>query len=142
MHDMTTMSDAIFICIVAFSVVFAVLILLTLLIYAMRGLGGQEKPAAPVRSVNKPLAEPAPKASSSLTGASVSQGSVASAAGVAPHVVAAITAAITAGLGGRPFKISSLRQRSEAKNKSLPSAWGEVSRLENMCGALREPWEF
>ena len=128
------MGEAVFLSLVAFSVVFAVLVLLTLMIFAMRSVGGnkdKKKISAPKAQSSKPSAQP--KHTPTVTTSAAPQQ-----AGVSLEIVAAITAAITAARGDSAFTIKSITPR--AARQPYASVWGEMNKLDNVRSSLRESW--
>lgn len=123
-----SINEAIYLCLIAFSVVFIVLIILTLLIYAMRGFSKKPTP--------KPnqTAKPQP-----TTVISKDRGVTSTKAESNGQIVAVITAAIAASMGGRPFKVASITPQVTQKQQA--NAWIAAAKLETLHGALTDPWK-
>ena len=125
--------DAIIYSLIAFSIVFMVLFGLTLVIYAMRFMGGEEKPAAlsevkPAPAAPAPAAKPAPAPAPTV-------------ANVKARHVAAITGAILAMTQGRG-RIRSVMPA--ATGQSLPGTtnrWRTAGIVENNPRGVEPVWK-
>lgn len=119
-------SGALYVTVVAFSIVFAVLFILTGMIYAMKLFAGGEKPKGGETGTAKPAA-PAARPAAVPVQAAGSQG----------KVVAAITAAILMATGGQGRVLSITPASAEAVCAGTWRTSGIVALVNNR---LNRPW--
>ena len=126
-------SGSITVSITAFTIVFAVLVGLTAVIYAIKIFAGEDVgPAAASASPLLPGGEPAPSAPVAPAPR---------AAGVDRKVVAAITAAVLAATGGRGRVLSVVPERGAEQPSRWTRTWRTAALIEGVGNRLSRPWK-
>lgn len=130
-------SGAVIISITAFTIVFAVLLGLTAVIYAIKifsgGNGGSDGKAVPAPA---PAPQPAPV--SAAPAAPVSPAALGS---DDRKVVAAITAAILAATGGRGRVLSVVPEGAKEQASRWTRTWRTAGLIEQVGNRLSRPWK-
>lgn len=128
-------SGAVIVSVTSFFIVFAVLLGLTTVIYAIKIFSGEDS-----RSNAKAYAAPAPSFQT-VSGLSASAAPVPQSAGDDKKVVAVITAAILAATGGRGRVLSVLPERTRVRDSRCTRTWRTAGLIEQVGSCLRRPWK-
>ena len=128
-------SGSIIVSVTAFTIVFAVLLGLTAVIYAIKIVSGNNAGAegkAPAAPATAPQPVPVPAAPVA---------SVPHAAGADTKVVAAITAALLAATGGRGRVLSVVPERARDRGERWTRTWRTAGLIEQVGNRLSRPWK-
>lgn len=127
-------SGAIIVSITAFTIVFAVLLGLTAVIYAIKFFSGGNGPEVKGSAATAPSTQPVPIAV-------VPAAPVPQSAGEDKRIIAAITAAILAATGGRGRVLSVVPERMEGQRSQWTRTWRTAGLIEQVGRRLCRPWK-
>ena len=129
-------SGSIIISITAFTIVFAVLLGLTAVIYAIKIFsGGESETGGSAPAASSPKTVPAPVASAASAAPAVRG------AGESAKIIAAITAAILTATGGQGRVLSVVPEGEKNQGARWTRTWRTAGLIEQVGNRLSRPWK-